>query len=60
MSLNEAALRDSIIGNQDVLYWSIAEAQFEQKEAQLLLEKNHRFVDYCKRISIHERMVGTI
>ena len=48
VSLNVAALRDSIMGNQDVLiYWSIAAAQFEENEAELLLEKNHRFVDYC-------------
>ena len=31
---------DSIIGNQDVLfYWSIAAAQFDEKEAELLLEQ---------------------
>ena len=37
VSLNVAALCDSIIGNQAVLfYWSIAAAQFEEKEAELL------------------------
>ena len=40
VSLNVAALRASIIGNQDVVfYWSIAAAQFDEKEAELLLEK---------------------
>ena len=47
VSLNVAALHASI-GNQDVLFYlSIAAAQFDEKEAELLLEKNHRFVDYC-------------